>query len=50
MVEKFTISKTNHNGRDYWLLYVTKTTGTDLKKFNSKLEATEYFLDNYGIR
>lgn len=41
MIEKYKLFKTVYNNKEYWLLYITKTSGTDLYKFKSKKEAHE---------
>ena len=41
MIENYKLYKTVYNEKEYWLLYITKTSGTDLYKFRSKKEAVE---------
>ena len=41
MIESYKLYKTVYNRKEYWLLYITKTFGTELHKFNSKKEAVE---------
>lgn len=41
MIETYNLYKTIYNGKEYWLLYIIKTSGTDLYKLRSKKEAVE---------
>lgn len=49
IVEGYDIWKTSHNGQAYWLLLVCFTDGsTEMKHFDTKIQAVNYFLDCYG--
>lgn len=44
MITGYKIWKTAYNGKDYWLLLVNRIEGDFMKRFDTKLEATDYFL------
>ena len=41
MIESYKLYKTVYGSKEWWLLYINKTSGTDLYKFKSKKEAVE---------